>query len=315
MSNVYGLQCTFNTQSDLTLALFDTNMSDYFKYLLSSDEDLSWGLHLNVAGASTVHPRSKYPLPLHPTSHLFNWDNGRTLNEYQLNYITNGSGTFETNEGSFKVTPGTILLITPNRWHRYRPDYSTGWTEHFVGFNGPIAQQLFQHELLQKPIIKIGFQEKLMKEFNTIVQLIKDEKPGFQQVCASHLMVMLAEIVSIHKNSEFANKNIERIIRKACIYLRDNQHQNVNIEKLSANYNVGYSYFRRMFKKYTGMSPYQYHLSLRIQKAKELIQKSDKSIKEISFELGFESLFYFSRIFKNKEGISPSQLRNSEEGE
>lgn len=290
-------------------------MKDYFKYLLTSEEDVNWGLHLNVAGVSNVDPKSKYPLSLHPTSHLFNWENGRVLNEFQINYITSGSGTFESTEGKFKVTPGTILLLTPGMWHRYRPDFNSGWTEHFIGFNGPFAQHMFQHELLQKPLVKIGFQEKLMKEFNTIIQLIKDEKPGFQQVCASHLMVMLSEIISIHKNSEFANKNIERIIRKSCIYLRDNQHQNVNIEELSEQYNVGYSYFRRMFKKYTGMSPYQYHLSLRIQKARELIVNSEKSIKQISFELGFESLFYFSRIFKNKEGISPSQLRRVKEGD
>lgn len=290
-------------------------MNNYHKYLLTSDEDVNWGLYLNVAGVSTVNPQSEYPLPEHPNSHLFNWQNGRVLGEYQLNYITSGSGILENNSGSFKINSGTILLLTPGVWHRYRPEYQTGWTEHYIGFNGPIAHQIFQHELLQKPFIKIGFQEKLLKEFEKIIQLVKDEKPGFQQVCAGHLMVMLSEMLSVHKNSEFANKDIERAIRKACIYMRDNQNQYVNIEELADRYNIGYSYFRRMFKKYTGMSPYQYHLSLRIQKAKEQMQSSDKSIKQIAFDLGFESLYHFSRTFKNKEGKSPSQFRRNQEGE
>ena len=121
-------------------------MNDYFKYLLTSEEDISWGLHLNVAGVSVIHPKSKYPLPQHPTSHLFNWESGRILNEYQVNYITSGSGIIETKDGKSKVLSGTILLIRPGVWHRYKPDYNSGWTEHFIGFNGLIAQQILQHE-------------------------------------------------------------------------------------------------------------------------------------------------------------------------
>ena len=139
--------------------------------------------------------------------------------------------------------------------------------------------------------------------------MVKAERPGFQLECAGKVIYLLGRIVSIVKNSEFANKKVERTIRKACLYLRDNTNSNVNTEMLANDLNVGYSYFRRMFKKYTGLSPNQYHLGLRIQKSKELILYSDKSIKEIALELGFESIHYFSRIFKNKEGVSPSSLR------
>lgn len=287
-------------------------MADFFKYLTVSEEDINWGLYLNVAGISEVTPESIYPNPKHPSNYFFNWDEGRILDEYQLNYITSGSGIFETKEGKFRITPGTVLLLFPGVWHRYKPDFNTGWTEHYIGFSGSFTQRIFQHELFSaaNPILKVGFQDILVKEINDIFQLIKDEKPGFQQQCSGKLIFILGRMISVLKTNEFANKDIERIIRKACLYLRDNLHQNVNIEELSSNLNVSYSYFRRMFKKYTGMSPNQYHLGLRIQKSKELILYSKKSIKQIAFDLGFESLFYFSRIFKNKEGISPVAFRS-----
>jgi AraC-like DNA-binding protein len=286
-------------------------MTDTFKYLTASDEDIKWGIYLNVAGVSEVSPKSLYPSTKHPSSYYFNWENGRTLQEYQVNYITNGEGIMETKEGNFKITQGSIILLFPGVWHRYKPDYKTGWTEHYIGFNGEFAKRLFQHELLDKqnPVLKIGFQESILNEFNAIVQLTKEEKPGFQLECSGKLVYLLARIISTLKNSEFANKEVEQTIRKACFYLRDNLDKNVNIEELAGNLNVSYSYFRRMFKKYTGMSPNQYHLGLRIQKSKELIQFSTKSMKTIASELGFDSIHYFSRIFKNKEGVSPSSLR------
>ena len=75
--------------------------------------------------------------------------------------------------------------------------------------------------------------------------------------------------------------------------------------------NIGYSYFRKMFKKYTGVPPVQYHLDLKILRAKEMLLNTDRSIKEISYDLGFQSIYYFSRIFKSKLGVSPSAIRKS----
>lgn len=286
-------------------------MNNYFKYLTVNEEDVAWGLYLNVAGISEVLPDTPYPLKKHPNNYSFNWENGRVLDEFQINYITHGEGMLETRYGKHKIYPGSLLIIFPGEWHRYRPNPKTGWTEHYIGFHGAFTETLFQHELfdIKNPIIKLGFQETLAKEFDHILQLVKNEEPGFQKECAGKLMYMLGRIISISKNSEFANKEIEQIIRKACLQLRDNPHRNMNIEELAKQLNVGYSYFRRMFKKYTGMSPNQYHLAIRIQKAKELILTSKKSIKQIAMDLGFDSLYYFSRIFKQKEGMSPMAYR------
>ncbi|HPR33591.1 MAG TPA: AraC family transcriptional regulator [Prolixibacteraceae bacterium] len=286
-------------------------MKDFFKYLTASEDDINWGLFLNVTGISVVEPFSSYPSPEHPKNYYFNWENGRTLNEFQVNYITEGSGILETKQGKFRINPGSVLILFPGMWHRYKPDSKTGWTEHYIGFNGEFTRHLFRQPLFttNNPVIKVGFHESLLYEFNQIIQLVKEERPGFQHECAGKLVYILGRIVSLSKNSEFANREMERTIRRACLYLRDHVHHYTNIEELAAQLHVSYSYFRRMFKKYTGLSPYQYQLGLRIQQSKEMIRNSSKSIKEIAIEMGFESIHYFSRIYKEKEGVSPSQLR------
>jgi len=145
--------------------------------------------------------------------------------------------------------------------------------------------------------------------FFEIIQLVKEEKSGHQQLASANTILMLSHILSVTRNQEFAGKSIEQTIRKACLYFRENLNTNVNIESLAGELNVGYSYFRQMFRKYTGISPAQYHLSLRIQKAKDLLVSTEKGFKEIAIDLGFESYFYFSRIFKDKTGKSPMEFR------
>ena len=78
------------------------------------------------------------------------------------------------------------------------------------------------------------------------------------------------------------------------------------MESLSVSLGLGYSRLSKIFKRYTGLSPHQYYRQLKINRAKELLQAKQYSIKEVAFRLSFENTYYFSRIFKRKTGLSPS---------
>jgi AraC-like DNA-binding protein len=283
----------------------------FVKYLNAGSLDREWGLYLTVAGNAKIPPALLYPPKVHPSSYFFTWEKGRILQEYQINYITEGSGIFETATDQFVVEPGSVLILRPGMWHRYQPDPTTGWNEHYVGFKGDFCDNIFHEGFFQlkRPVLYVGFREPLLKLFLEIIQLVKEEKTGHQQMGAANVVLLLSSILSVTRNHEFAGKSIEHTIRKACLFFRENLDTNVNIEELAGKLNVGYSYFRQMFRKYTGISPTQYHLSLRIQKAKDLLVSTEKSFKEIAIDLGFESYFYFSRIFKDKTGKSPMEFR------
>jgi hypothetical protein len=81
-------------------------MKEKFKYVTASEEDMRWGLFINVAGCAQILANSNYPLSGHPDNYHFRWSNGRTLDEFQINYITDGSGIMETNEGKIQDISG-----------------------------------------------------------------------------------------------------------------------------------------------------------------------------------------------------------------
>jgi AraC-like DNA-binding protein len=288
-------------------------MNNSFKYLTNNNEDTSWGLYLTVAGFTRVLPDSDYPPAGHPTGYNFTWQNGRILHEYQINYITEGGGIMETISGTYKINEGSVILLRPNLWHRYRPLKHKGWMEHYIGFKGEFADKMINNSeyLRESPVIQIGFQESIINNFQDILNHVKGEKPGYQQICSGLVMHILGQIISIKKNENFKRSHIEKTIQKACLIIRDNPLKNLNIEEMANELNIDYSLFRKTFKKYTGFSPKQYHTSLRVKQAVHMLRGTDLSIKEISSNLGFCSVFYFNKLFKEKTGRTPSVYRNS----
>ena len=72
---------------------------------------------------------------------------------------------------------------------------------------------------------------------------------------------------------------------------------------------MSYAHFRRLFKQQTGLSPYQYHLQLRINRARELLHGTTLSVKQVAARLNFENPYHFSKIFKRKTGMAPHHFR------
>lgn len=286
-------------------------MKRQFKYLTTSEEDIRWGIYLRVAGSARIEPGTPYPPGKHPSEYTFSWKNGRILQEYQLNYISEGAGVFENKHGRFQVKEGSLMVILPGEWHRYRPLKKSGWVENYIGFSGKIADHFLQNHVFTaaQPVLQPGIKEELIDTHLKIMDLVEKEQPGYQQIASGMVLKFLGYIISIEKQKGFSGKPIARVIEEVRFLMRQNTDREINLEEMANAHNVGYSYFRRMFKKYTGVSPGQYHLQLRIIRAKELLVGTDKSIKEISFELGFQTIHYFSLIFKKKVGVNPSEFR------
>ena len=285
-------------------------MDDFFKYLNINEFDEEWGLYLTVAGRNRVGKAEPYPNPDHPSGYFFTWDRGRILSEYQINYITDGKGEFETKGGISQVRKGSLFILRPGMWHRYRPDATTGWVENYLGFKGGIAEKIFGNEILaENPVRFPGEREELIETFIKIFDLIKNESPGFQQIASGLIMKLAGYLVAFEKQKGFTGNRVEKIIRNACFTMQNDLTKEIDLHRIASDNHVGYAYFRKMFKKYMGISPLKYHLNLRVLKSKELLLTSDKSVNEISDELGFNSVYYFSRLFKNKTGVSPTQFR------
>ncbi|MBD1393395.1 AraC family transcriptional regulator [Mucilaginibacter glaciei] len=289
-------------------------MSDYCKYLPVNQDDEAWGLTILNAGYTHILKSSSYPSREHPKSYYFTWKNGRVLHEYQIIYITQGEGVFESENCKLtRVKEGSVIILFPNERHRYKPDPDTGWHEYWIGLNGPIIDNLIANKFfsVQKPVLDIGLKDSVFNLFTDIIEKTKSERPGYQPLIAGATLHLLGILHSELTQASFEGEsNIQLIIEKARFLLRDHMNQNSPPEDIARELQVGYSWFRKQFKKYTGLAPNQYLIQLKIQHSKELLLSPENSVKSVAYLLNFDSVPYFSKLFKIKTGLTPQEYRN-----
>ena len=285
-----------------------------FKYPVINEIDLDWGIAVAAVGYHRMHRFNVYPPKDHPTEYFFDSTKGRVLNEYQLLYITRGSGTFQsTNVPATTVKEGSMILLHPGEWHTYRPNPKTGWDEYWLGFKGPIIDKLVENGFFRitHPIYYMGINEDVVSLYNTALEIATEEKAGFQQQLGGIVYQILSQLQFTLRNQQFSDKEIINRINKAKIIMQENIFSSISPEEIASHLNLSYSWFRRAFKEYTGFSPAKYISVLKLQKAKTMLVSTQKSIKEISISLNFDNVEYFSTFFKKMTGKTPMAYRNN----
>ncbi len=281
----------------------------FFRYLTYSEEDEKWQLVCTDAGRNEIGPFTAYPP--HKKGHPGPFKSvaeGRTLNEYQIIYITKGSGSFETEGTSHVVRAGAIMLLFPDVPHVYKPDYEVGWTEYWVGFRGPYADHLRREGFVSpdRPLYEVGLQNCLLASFNGIFELVREQEPLYQIRASSLVLTLLSDILARERKA-VQYSHSEQLVQKAKFLMEENIYGEINLGGICETLGVSASHLNEVFKAYTAMTPYQYFISIKIHRAKELLERGDSAIKEVAFRLGFKDEYYFSRLFKSKTGVSPSR--------
>jgi AraC-like DNA-binding protein len=285
----------------------------FYRYFPVSRRDKSWGLYATTAGESHIAPHfPAYPLTGHPKGYAFDWQHGRTLAEFQFVYISSGTGNFES-EGGFcaRVAPGHAFLLFPGVWHRYAPDPKTGWREHWIGFNGGIAQRWRQGRFIspRKPILKINSEDTVLAAFSRVTQSIRTNRPAVQQILAGVTGYLLGLFYSAQQTQPAAEGHHTNAIELAIARIHNEFADDLDMKQLAEQAGVSYSWFRSTFVAHTGLSPHQYLLELRLVRARNLLAETSLAVKEIAMQTGFEDEHYFSRLFRRKLNLTPGQFR------
>lgn len=286
---------------------------DQLHYLTFSPSEERWGTILTTVGYQFIPSGTHYPLTKHPDSYNFSEQGGRILNEYQFVYITKGRGFFESKNLKLQqVKAGDLFLLFPGEWHNYYPDNNFGWDEYWVGFKGRYFEQLLAEHFFSKemPLLHIGISNSLINLYEDLIRTATNEKSGYQVMLAGILQHMTSTIYYKYRNQPFGDTYIIEKIAEARRLMREQIESPVSSEAIANQLGVGYSWFRRMFKNYSGISPAQYQIQLRLIRAQELLTRTTLSISEIAYQLHFENAGQFATFFRKREGLTPTQYRN-----
>lgn len=290
-----------------------SNDSIRLKYLVTTERDLLWGLTVTTVGSHQIPKQfDVYPPHCgHPDKYFFLFEEGRILNEFQLVYITQGSGRFYTSQHEWiEVNEGDIISILPSKWHSYTPNKKTGWSEYWIGFKGPSMDQRLLNGFLSQHngIYKVGLRDEILSLYQQAIEVATKESIAYQQVLAGIANHILGLALAYDQEQQFENYTVAHMT-KAKMIIRENLYYKITPEEVAEQLNMSYSWFRKTFKEFTGLSPACYIQTLKMQAAKDALLSSNLSIKEIAFNLHYDNTEHFSTQFKKHIGSSPKEYR------
>ncbi|QWX83160.1 helix-turn-helix transcriptional regulator [Cellulophaga sp. HaHaR_3_176] len=242
-----------------------------------------------------------------------NWITGVKSKYHKIIYIKDGTGFFESDKIAKQgILKETLLVIYPNTWYRCVPDKNFTWEEYSVSFRGNYIEYLVESELfnINQQVYQIGFNYEIDTQFESLVNILKSKQSSTSDVTLQFIFIDILRV--LHSNFLINKKQISRkgkMISDVEKYIQKHIRLKLNFNDVAKKFNVSYSLLRKLFKENTNMTLKQYHLELRLNKAKNLIKESDLSFSEIAFQCGFENLQSFSKTFKARENITPSIFR------
>lgn len=286
---------------------------DKIKYIARNRLDEKWGLTIYSTGFQKIVSGEEYPPHKHNPEYMFSPSNGRILSEYQLVYITEGKGTLVTEHGGrHTLQAGDMVMLFPGEWHSYAPDPHTGWSEYWLGFSGVNIDNRVREGFFSvcHPIFNIGYNETVVELYIEAIRTARRQEPYFQQLLAGIVNHILGLVFMTDRNNRLQpDEEAKRIVDSAKSYMQESVESDISMPDVAEHLNIKYAAFRHIFKEYTGLTPAQYFINLRLHRAKEILRGTNASIKEISIILHFENPEYFASHFKKKTGMSPTEFR------
>ncbi len=225
-------------------------------------------------------------------------------NSILILFVADGTFTFVQNGSTMTAEKGDTVVLDCYKPHEY---YTDDYLEFFwVHIDGVNCREIYEEIVeINGNIIKNG---KKVRE--RISRLLKGIECSLGETDLSvevyKLLMELLNPIYVNPNNEtIHSENIHSIKEHILTHL----NEKITVKNLAEIAHMSPTHFSRIFKAQTGFSPYDYVVVSRLNKAKELLLKTDMSVAEIAYETGFNSEANFVYCFTKNEGVSPGKFR------
>jgi AraC-like DNA-binding protein len=260
----------------------------------------------------------------------------REIWDYEILYVMEGELRVKVKNKSYQGVPGDLFIFKPRETHSIQSIGEQQVRQPHVHFDlveqpnsaevgisfrresdmSESEKTLFRTDLLSGTAFDLPNHLRLentkMIE-NKIFEIISEfqmKMPLYEFNLKGMMINLLTHIFREYRWSQtpYLQRNMKELLHMQQ-YLNHHIDREVTLEELSRKCNISKYYLSRLFKSTFQMSPIQYHRMIRLEQAKQLVQYTNLSMKEIADRLGFQNIHAFSRAFKAKEGVAPSELR------
>lgn len=235
------------------------------------------------------------------------------LDSYLLVYTVAGTGNLQYRGREYPLSPGCAFLIDCREYQRYRTDPIHLWEILWVHCNGGMSREYFEAfwKRNNSPVIDLN-EENVIPELLTRLLELYRRKDTFTEIKASQLIhnlwmeLLLTSTAKGQSSIDYSWPSYMTVIQE---YLEMHFQEEIGLDQLALNHSISKYHMIREFKQYSGLTPHQYLLNIRISKAKDLLKHTEASVSDVAFEVGFEHTSHFIQMFKKQEDMTPLSYR------
>jgi len=232
---------------------------------------------------------------------------------YTLYIVLEGRGIFHTGGASYAVQRNRCILVYPDASVSWEADKKAPWTYAYFAFNGArVDEYLYSCGLsLADPAIRLS-QKHAIRQILSEMLNVDGSLTGAGIRQQGLFFLLMAELIT-HADREqlpLVQNSETRYAKQAINIMELNYSEDIRIADIASELGLERSYFCRLFKRVTGMSPSAFLLNLRINRARTLLTNSDCTIEQIAKSVGYREPKVFSKIFKKINRLSPSSYRD-----
>lgn len=254
--------------------------------------------------------------------------NGESHDFWELVYVDKGSVQIRRGDETIALGQGQIVFHRPNEFHSIKALNSSP-NFFVVSFEcGSPAMQYFERYQTQLDKTLKPYLVSILKEAEKTYIIPKNDPGlrklerknaaplGAEQLIKMYLEQLLifllrtitneGDMTSLPQRESGRNPLVDDIRQ----YMLERVEETVRIQDLCTEFGYSRSFLSRRFQAETGESLADYFMGMKIDRAKQLIRESDLNFAEISARLSFDTPQYFSRVFKRKTGMTPSEFKN-----
>lgn len=231
---------------------------------------------------------------------------------YSAIYLLSGRGTFRDDTGfTAELMPGSVFQRLPGRKHTAIFDPSVRYVEIFLAFSSwlldPIARVM---ALAQRPVVQLGLDLALIRDLAAAHQaLLTVRESELPRVYLQHLGLLTSMFSGAAQVSAAKPGMDDAWIDEACRLLADEATGRAPLERIAKRLDLSYEVFRKEFRNRMGISPGDYRIRRRLDRARELLVSTHATITAIADDLGYPNASVFSLQFKRLVGRSPEHYR------
>ena len=282
---------------------------------------LLYNLDISEESSSLIHTPGlasrQLPFYVHGCGHFHAgggyYTEREALDNYLLIFTVSGSGYLKYKEREYWLKPGQIFFIDCNEYQYYRTGNAGAWELRWLHMNGSACRHYF--DLLNEDaltVVELADASEISRYLNEIPSLILKNDLNSDLKISMLLTNILTELV-INRHNLKNNKSYAQhssMLESVIDHIQCHYREEIKIKDLLKIFHTSEYHFMRLFKRYTGVSAYEYITNHRINKSKQLLKETTLPVFEIAYRVGFNNVINYMRDFKKVVGTTPLKFRN-----